>query len=44
MDISVNIYVIDLKLSLCVLKVLLEGSMSQILYLGPGFNSMAKNG
>ena len=44
MDISVTIHIIHLKLSVCILKVLLEGSVSQILYLGPRFYFMAKNG
>ena len=30
MDISVTIYVIDLQFSVCILNVLLEGSVSQI--------------
>ena len=44
MDISVTIYLIDLRFSVYILKVLLEGSMSQIFYLGPSFHFMAKNG
>ena len=44
MDISVNIYIIDLKFSVCILKVLVEGSVSQIFYLGPSFYLMTKNG
>ena len=44
MDISVNIYIIDLKFSVYILKVPLEGSVSQIFYLGPCFHFMAKNG
>ena len=43
MDISVTIYVIDLRFSVCILKVLLEGSVSQILDLGPSFHFMPKN-
>ena len=44
MDISVTIYLIDLGFSVYILKVLLEGRVSQILYLGPSFHFMAKNG
>ena len=44
MDISVNIYSIDLKFSVCTIKILLEGSVSQIIYLGPSFYFMPKNG
>ena len=44
MDISVTIYIIQLTFSVWVLKVLLEGSSSQIYYLGPSFHFMAKNG
>ena len=44
MDISFTIYVIDLRFSVYNLKVLLEGSVSQIFYLGPSFHFMAKNG
>ena len=41
-DISVTIYVIDLKFSVCILKVLPEESVSQVFDLGPSFLSMAK--
>ena len=44
MDISVNIYIIKLKFSVCMLKVLPEGSVSQNFDLGPSFYFMAKNG
>ena len=44
MDISVTIYAIDLRFSVYILKVPLEGSVSQILDLGPSFHFMAKNG
>ena len=37
-DISLTIYVIDLKFSVCILKVLLQGRVSQFFYLGPGFH------
>ena len=40
--ISVTIYIIKLKLSVCNLKVLLEGSLSQILDLGPSLYFLAK--
>ena len=36
--------VVDLKFSLCVLMILLEGSVSQIFNLGLSFYFMAKNG
>ena len=44
MDISVTIYIIDLRFSVYILKVLLEGSLSQFFYLGPSFHFMTKNG
>ena len=44
MDISVTIHIIPLRFSVCILKVLLEGSVSQIFDLGPSFYFMAKNG
>ena len=44
MDISVTNYAIDLRYSVYILKVPLEGSMSQIFDLGPSFHFMAKNG
>ena len=37
MDISVNIYIIDLIFSMCILEVFVEGSVSQNIWLGPGF-------
>ena len=43
MDISVTINIIDLKCSVCILKVLIEGRKSQIYYLGHSFHFMAKN-
>ena len=44
MDISVNIYIIDLIFSMCILEVLVEGSVSQNIFLGPSFHIMTKNG
>ena len=44
MDISVTIYITELKFSVWILKVLLEGSVSQIFDLGPSFYFMTKNG
>ena len=44
MDISVTIYIINLRFSVCILKVVLEGRVSQISYLGPSFYFMAKKG
>ena len=44
MDISVTIHIIHLRFSVCIIKVLLEESVSQILYLSPSFHFMAKNG
>ena len=35
MDNSVNIYIIDLLFSMCILEVLVEESVSQNIYLGP---------
>ena len=43
MDISAAIYEFDLKLSMNVLKVLLEGSVSQIVDLGLSFYFMTIN-
>ena len=43
MDISITIYAIDLRFSVYILKVPLEGIVSQIFYLGPSFYFMAKN-
>ena len=42
--ISITIYVIDLKLSVCVLNVLPEGSVSQIVDTIPCHHFMSKNG
>ena len=44
MDISVTIYITELKFSVYIPKVLREGTMSQILVLGPSFHFMTKNG
>ena len=44
MNISVTIYDIDLRFSVYILKVPLEGRVSQFFYLGPSFHFMAKNG
>ena len=44
MDISFNIYIIDLIFSMCILEVFVEESMSQNIYLGPSFYFMTKNG
>ena len=44
MDISVAIYQFKLKSSVCIHKVLVEGSLSQNFYLGPSFYFMSKNG
>ena len=44
MDISVTTYIINLKLSVHILKVVLEGKVSQISDLGPSFYFMPKNG
>ena len=44
MDISITIYAIDLRFSVYILKVTLEGSVSQTFDLGPSFHFMAKNG
>ena len=41
---TVTIHVIDLKFSVCVLNIPLEGSVSQIFYLGPSFYFMSKIG
>ena len=37
-DISVTIYVIDLKFSVCIPNIPLEEMLSQILYVGPSFH------
>ena len=44
MDISVDIYIIDLIFSMCILEVPVEGSMSQNTYLGPSCYFMTKKG
>ena len=44
MDISVNIYIVHLKFSVLILKVLLGGSMSQIFDLGPSSHLWKKKG
>ena len=43
-DISVTVHVMRLEFSECDLKVLLEGSVSQNLYLGLSFYFITKNG
>ena len=43
MHISLTIYVIGMKCYVCILKVLLEGRMSQIFDLGPSFHFRAKS-
>ena len=42
MDISLNIYTLVIKLYTGVPYIPLEGTMSQIFYLGPGFHFMIK--
>ena len=42
MDITVPIYIINLKFSVSILNVLHEGRVSQILYLSPSFYFMTK--
>ena len=44
MDISLNIYTLVMQFYTCVLNIPLEGSVSQIFYLGPGFYFMTKHG
>ena len=44
MDISVTIYAVNLRFSVYILKILIEGSVSQIFDLGPSLYFMAKNG
>ena len=44
MNISLNIYTLAIKFYTGVLDILLEGSVSQIFDLGPGFYFMTKNG
>ena len=41
-DISVTIYITELKFSVWILKVLVEGSVSQFLFLGPSYHLMTK--
>ena len=43
MDISLNIYTLVMKFYTGALNIPLEGSVSQIFYLGPGFYFMNKN-
>ena len=40
----VNIQVMNMKFSVWFLKIRLEGSLSQIFYLGPSFYVLSKNG
>ena len=42
MDISLNIYTLVINFYTGVLNIPLEGSLSQIFYLGPGFYFMTK--
>ena len=44
MDISLDIYIVNLKFSMSIIKVFFEGSVSQIFDLGPSFHFMEKNG
>ena len=44
MDSSVTIYITELKFSVWILKVLLKGNVSRILFLGPSLHFMTKNG
>ena len=44
MDILLNIYTLVIQFYTGVLDIPLEGSVSQIFYLGPSFYFMAKNG
>ena len=44
MNISVTIYTIHFTFSVWIVKVLLEGSMSHIIYLGPSSYYVAKKG
>ena len=41
-DLSVNIYIINLKFSVRILKVFLKKKWSQVLYLGPSFRFFDK--
>ena len=43
-DISLNIYTLMIKSYTGVLNIPLEGTVSQIFYLGLGFDFMTKNG
>ena len=43
MDISLDIYIVNLKFSMSIIKVFLEGRMSQIFELGPSFHFLEKN-
>ena len=44
MDISLTVQDFNMKLSVYVLEILLEGTLSQIFDLGLSFHSMSKNG
>ena len=44
MNISVTTYITNLKFSVHIFKVLFEGSVSLIFYLGPSFYFMTKKG
>ena len=44
MDISLNIHTLVITFYTGVLNIPLEETVSQILYLGPGFHFMIKNG
>ena len=44
MDSALNIYTLVIKVYTGVPNIALEGSVSQIVYLGPGFYFMIKNG
>ena len=43
-DFSAIIWIIELKFSVCTLKVVCEGSVSQNFDLGPSFDLFEKNG
>ena len=43
MDISLNIYTLVIEFYTDILNIPLEGTLSQIFYLGPGFYFMTKN-
>ena len=44
MDISLNIYTLVITFYTGALNIPLEGTVSQIFYLGPGFHFMIKSG